>query len=80
MDRLLRKAANEKLYNLYFHNGDFLGSGAIGAIFKVIHTETGEEVAAAKRVNLKKYSNFNAKKMTEQEVCFFLMIKQKKIK
>ena len=65
MDRLLRKTTNEKQYDMNFQNGTFIDSGALGVVFKVIHTKTGEEVAAAKLVRLVKP---NAEAMTEKEV------------
>ena len=68
METLLRKVVNEKKYTLYFQYGDHMGSGAIGSIQKVVDRKSGKNVAAAKRVNLKRSQSSNIQKLTEQEV------------
>ena len=67
MDHLLRKTSTEVLFKSHFNRGEMIGNGAIGSIFKVIHADTGIEVAAAKQASTTK---FNVKRRTEEEVLF----------
>ena len=73
MSRLLRRVENERTFAKYFVDGDRLGSGAFGDIYKVVSHGNGKVVAAVKRVNLKKLDSRN-RAMNEQEVEPFFLI------
>ena len=67
MGRVLRRVENQRTFAKYLSDGDRIGSGAFGNIFKVINRKNGKVVAAVKRVDLTRLDSKN-KAMNEQEV------------